>query len=102
MTRPRPFGRKWNSLPRLISKNAWGLAILTMATAQSCDATGYYGPSVYLDDGGKNVNASPEFYWELEAKRLAQGFTPAEKRVAAPPSADPAARAASRAQPACR
>jgi hypothetical protein len=57
-----------------------------MATAQCCDATGYYGPSVYLDDGGKNVNASPEFYWELEAKRLAQGFTPAEKRVAAPPS----------------
>jgi tetratricopeptide (TPR) repeat protein len=86
MTRSRPFGRKWKSLPRLISKKPWGLAILAIATVQCCDATGYYGPSVYLDDGGKNVNASPEFYWELETKRLAKGFTPAEKRIAAPAS----------------
>jgi hypothetical protein len=44
-------------------------------------ATGYFGPSVYLDEGGKNVDASPEFYWELEVKRLSREFHPAEKLV---------------------
>src|SRR5437867_9481104 len=44
-------------------------------------ATGYFGPSVYLDEGGKNVDASPEFYWELEVKRLAREFRPTEKLV---------------------
>jgi len=41
---------------------------------------------VYLDQGGKNVNASPEFYWELEAKRLAKGLAPGEKLITAPAS----------------
>ena len=45
------------------------------------DATGYFGPAVYLDEGGKNVDASPEFYWELEVKRLAREFHPVEKLV---------------------
>jgi hypothetical protein len=42
-------------------------------------ATGYYGPMVYLDNGGEKVTASPEFYWELEVKRLASDFHPPEK-----------------------
>src|ERR1700745_1031956 len=44
-------------------------------------ATGYYGPDVYLDEGGKNVDGSPEFYWGLEVRRLAKEFHPTEKRV---------------------
>ena len=44
-------------------------------------ATGYYGPDFYLDDGGKNVDGSPEFYWGLEVRRLAKEFHPTEKRV---------------------
>jgi hypothetical protein len=44
-------------------------------------ATGYYGPDQYLDRGGENVDASPEFYWELEVKRLSQPFRPPEKLV---------------------
>jgi hypothetical protein len=44
-------------------------------------ATGYYGPDVYLDQGGKNVDGSPEFYWGLEVRRLAKEFHPSEKRV---------------------
>jgi hypothetical protein len=44
-------------------------------------ATGYYGPDFYLDEGGKNVDGSPEFYWGLEARRLAKEFHPPEKRV---------------------
>lgn len=45
-------------------------------------ATGYYGPNVYLDQGGKNVDGSPEFYWGLELRRLAKEFQAAEKPVA--------------------
>jgi hypothetical protein len=58
------------------------LAIL-VATSCAGDvrATGYFGPNVYLDEGGKNVGASPEFYWELEVKRLAREFRPTEKLV---------------------
>src|SRR5436190_3831228 len=44
-------------------------------------ATGYYGSDFYLDDGGKNVDGSPEFYWGLEVRRLAKEFHPTEKRV---------------------
>jgi hypothetical protein len=59
--------------------------ILIVALAQSLTgslhATGYYGPMVYLDEGGAKVAASPEFYWELEVKRLAKDFHPPEKLV---------------------
>ena len=49
------------------------LLILTFTCcAGGARATGYFGPAVYLDQGGKNVDASPEFYWELEVKRLAR------------------------------
>src|SRR2546430_10147436 len=58
------------------------LVILTLTCcAGSAHATGYFGPAVYLDEGGKNVDVSPEFYWELEVKRLAREFHPIEKLV---------------------
>src|SRR5260370_21850852 len=44
-------------------------------------ATGYYGPDVYLDHGGKNVDGSPEFYWGLEVRRLCREFHPTEKLI---------------------
>ncbi|MCE9520686.1 MAG: hypothetical protein K8R87_14185 [Verrucomicrobia bacterium] len=43
-------------------------------------ATGFYGPQTVLDDGAKQVLLTPEFFWELECKRLAQEFKPAEVR----------------------
>jgi hypothetical protein len=42
-------------------------------------ATGYFEPQVYLDQGGKNVDGTPEFYWGLEVRRLAKEFHPSEK-----------------------
>ena len=62
---------------------AWiALLILTLTCcAGGAHATGFYGPTVYLDEGGKNVDASPEFYWELEVKRLAREFHSVEKLV---------------------
>ncbi len=47
-------------------------------------ATGYYGPDSYLDRGGANVVASPEFYWDLEVKRIAREFSAPEKLRLAP------------------
>jgi hypothetical protein len=44
-------------------------------------ATGYFGPTEYIAGGGKNLVATPEFYWDLEAKRLAGDFHPTEKPV---------------------
>jgi hypothetical protein len=32
-----------------------------------------------LDNGGRNVDLSPEFYWEFEVKRLSARFHPPEK-----------------------
>ena len=44
-------------------------------------ATGYFGPFIYLDDGGKKVEGSPEFYWGLEVRRISRDFHPPEKLV---------------------
>jgi len=57
--------------------------VILIAAFQSAKATGFYGPQVYLDQGGKNIAESPEFYWELEVKRLAKGLKPPEKWVPA-------------------
>jgi hypothetical protein len=29
-------------------------------------ATGFFGPFQYLDNGGRNIDLSAEFFWELE------------------------------------
>jgi hypothetical protein len=50
-----------------------------MCFAGELHATGFYGPEVYLDEGGKNVDGSPEFYWDLEVRRLSKDFHPTEK-----------------------
>ena len=44
-------------------------------------ATGYFEPQVYLDQGGRSVDGTPEFYWGLEVRRISREFHPAEKRV---------------------
>jgi hypothetical protein len=57
------------------------LTLLLAAAVQHVDATGFYGPQVYLDEGGVRLLRSPEFYWEIEVKRLARNFKPTEKRI---------------------
>jgi hypothetical protein len=57
------------------------LTVLSAAAVQHSNATGFYGPQVYLDEGGKNILRSPEFYWDIEVKRLARNYKPIEKRV---------------------
>jgi hypothetical protein len=58
-----------------------GLIIFSGSALVRLHATGYYGPSLYFDNGGENVDASPEFYWGLEVRRLAREFHPPEKLV---------------------
>ena len=57
------------------------LTLLSAGAVQYGGATGFYGPQVYLDNGGRNLAQSPEFYWDLEVTRLAKNFKPAEKRI---------------------
>src|SRR5437764_1276152 len=60
--------------------------MLATVWAMSCfmgelHATGYFEPQVYLDQGGKSVDGTPEFYWGLEVRRIAREFHPVEKMV---------------------
>ena len=59
----------------LLGFSIWSL----FACPSSVFATGFYGPVQYLDEGGRDVDLSPEFYWELEVKRLSTRFHPPEK-----------------------
>jgi hypothetical protein len=58
-------------------------AALSVAALEKARATGGFTPSRWLENGGVASEMSPEFYWELELKRIAQEFRPPEKRVAA-------------------
>ncbi|MEP6821647.1 MAG: hypothetical protein ABI946_04780 [Chthoniobacterales bacterium] len=60
------------------------VAVCVAGMSGRLQATGYYGPDSYLDRGGANVVASPEFYWDLEAKRIAREFPAPEKLRLAP------------------
>ena len=60
------------------------LFLLSALISTSARGTGYYGPSVYLNEGGRLIDASPEFYWELEVKRLSRAFHAPEKFVVTP------------------
>jgi tetratricopeptide (TPR) repeat protein len=55
-----------------------GILSVWLAAGERGHATGYGGPTEYLDQGGRQVDAAPEFYWEIEVKRLARDFRPAE------------------------
>jgi hypothetical protein len=57
------------------------LLVMVWCAPQLRASTGYLPLQIYLDEGGKNVDASPEFYWELEIARLARDFHPTEKLV---------------------
>jgi hypothetical protein len=46
--------------------------------------TGGFAPDRWLENGGIASEMSPEFYWELELKRMARDFVPKEKRVEVP------------------
>src|SRR5215213_4964275 len=60
------------------------LAPLLVLGASTTFATGFYGPTVYLEEGGRRVIGSPEFFWDLEVKRLARDFRPPEKLIKIP------------------
>ena len=65
------------------------LAICVAGVAHHAFSTGDWMPRTVLDEGGKRVLETPEFFWELECRRIAQEFTPVEKRIAATVPEDP-------------
>src|ERR1700736_4935305 len=58
----------------LLSLGIWSL--FACFEPSSAFATGFHGPAQYLDNGGRNVDLSPEFFWELEVKRHSAKFHP--------------------------
>jgi hypothetical protein len=69
-----------------MNKNLLKLALfgIGMISVRPCWATGDFGPKEYIGGGGQNVVATPEFYWDLETKRLARDFHPNEKPIVVP------------------
>ena len=79
MKTPPSFGLKsCRTRQRLPSFLFVGIVI---AFANHALATGDFGPTEYLAQGGNDVVTAPEFYWELEVKRLAKDFHPTEKPI---------------------
>lgn len=64
-----------------MSKPLCYLALLLPIASLPCTvrATGDWGPHSWLEDGGQALLHAPEFYWELECKRIAEDFKPREK-----------------------
>jgi len=56
-------------------------AALSAAAMPSAHATGGFSPPRWLENGGIASEMSPEFFWEMELKRMAKDFRPPEKRV---------------------
>ncbi|MEO7098718.1 MAG: hypothetical protein ABI162_05110 [Luteolibacter sp.] len=66
------------SYPKIVS-------ILFFSVGCAClHATGDFESPTLLSDGGRQVIGTPEFFWELECKRIALEFVPDEKRVVSP------------------
>src|SRR5580658_1006363 len=80
MTKPyRRNGRSSNWMRTLVRT---ALIALCAALARQAPATGYYGPAECLSRW-KNLVTTPEFYWQLEVKRLAANYHPPEKLMLA-------------------
>jgi hypothetical protein len=65
----------------LLKRALFGIGMILVGP---CWATGDFGPKEYIGGGGQNVVATPEFYWDLETKRLARDFHPTEKPIVVP------------------
>lgn len=75
-------------LPSIPSRSAKRLTLLLACVFAGTHAwsTGLdLNPQEYLSEGGRRVEASPEFYWDEELKRLAKDFQAPEKIVPLPP-----------------
>ncbi len=75
-----PIAQRLRYKPSTMKAPAFSVLALIVATA-SLQATGFFGPDRWLDNGGEAVIHAPEFYWADEVQRLARDFLPTEKRV---------------------
>lgn len=74
--------------PKRRSKSPWlsiGILSVWLTTGQRGGATGDYGgPGAYLEKGGRQLDQAPQFFWEMEVKRLSRGYRPAEAPAISP------------------
>ncbi|HEV7404932.1 MAG TPA: hypothetical protein VGO11_18460, partial [Chthoniobacteraceae bacterium] len=73
--------------PKRRLRSLWlSIGILSvLAAGERGEATGGYGgPGAYLEKGGHRVDEAPEFYWDVEVKRLARSFRPADAPAISP------------------
>jgi len=63
-------------------------AALSVAAVENARATGDFTPHRWLDNGGAASEMSPQFFWELELRRMAKDFHPPEKRAVPPEDKD--------------
>lgn len=61
--------------------------LLFAAACTRLQATGDFESPTILAHGGVKITGTPEFFWELECKRIALEFVPEERRVVPPPPA---------------
>jgi hypothetical protein len=64
--------------PRTVFSTA--LVILIANVATHSHGTGAWQPRNWLEDSWRTAITTPEFFWELECKRIAKDFVPLEKR----------------------
>jgi hypothetical protein len=81
MTEKKGFQSRVEWVTTVFAQPAALLALISITAIQNGHSTGFYGPQLYLDEGARDLLQSPEFYWEVEVKRLAKNFTPTERRI---------------------
>ena len=74
----------FGSITRLLFmwKSFANLTVCTAILTLPALGTGDFLPDRWLENGGVASEMSPEFFWELELRRMARDFHPTEKRVA--------------------
>lgn len=74
-------GSGLQKLPLSMWKSFVSLTLNTALLGASAFATGDFMPDRWLGHGGVASEMSPEFYWELELRRMAKEFRVDERRV---------------------
>ncbi len=69
-------------LPFFMWKSFASLALVTAILSRPALGTGDFLSDRWLGSGGLAAEMSPEFFWELELRRMAREFSAPEKRIA--------------------
>ena len=81
----------WSTATRLGRRLVPVLALVSICGLRGEPRPGFFGPREFLEsEGSRLLDAPPEFYWDLEVKRMAGEFHPTEKLNLVSPRYKPA------------